>query len=109
MSKVRNLLLARGYKRGIVTGALEKARNILREEAIKKVERKSQQRPVLAIQYNSRLPSITNIARGHWRTMVPMNPKRQEVFPDPPLVAYRVKSKLVRAKVPSAPPARPIR
>ena len=88
--ELRNLLLARGYKRGIVTGALEKARNIPREEAIKKVERKSQQRPVLVIQYDPRLPSITNIARRHWRTMVSMDPKLQEVFPEPPLVAYLV-------------------
>ena len=113
LEELRNLLLARGYKRGVVTGALEKARNIPREEAIKKVERISQQRPVLVIQYDPRLPSITNIARRHWRTMVSMDPKLQEVFPEPPLVAYRVapnlKSKLVRAKVPPAPPVRPRR
>ena len=56
-------------ERGVVTGAMKKARNIPREEAIKKVERKSQQRPV------------------HWRAMVSMDPKLQEVFPEPPLVA----------------------
>ena len=41
------------------------------------------------------------------------DPKLQEVFPAPPLVAYKVapnlRSKLVRAKVPSTPAARPRR
>ena len=45
--------------------------------------------------------------------MVSRDPKLQEVFPAPPLVAYKVapnlRSKLVRAKVPSTPAARPRR
>jgi hypothetical protein len=45
--------------------------------------------------------------------MVSRDPRLQQVFPEPPLVAYKVppnlRSKLVRAKVPSAPPPRPRR
>ena len=45
--------------------------------------------------------------------MVSRDPKLQEVFPAPPLVAYKVapnlRSKLVRAKVPPAPTTRPRR
>ena len=79
--------MARGYKSGVVKGAIEKAREIPRQEAIQKVEKKQQQRPVLVIQYDPRLPSITDIARRHWRTMVSRDPRLQQVFPEPPLVA----------------------
>ena len=92
---------------------MEKARKIPRKEALQKVEKEHQQRPVFVIQYDPRLPSITGIARRHWRSMVSRDPNLQEVFPDPPLVAYKVapslRSKLIRAKVPPAPPARPRR
>ena len=110
---MKNLLLSRGNKSGVVNNALEKARTIPRQDALKKVEREHQQRPVFVIQYDPRLPSITSIARRHWRSMVSRDPKLQEVFPDPPLVAYKVapnlRSKLIRAKVPPTPPARPRR
>ena len=45
--------------------------------------------------------------------MVSRDPQLQEVFPDPPLVAYKVadnlKAKLIRAKVPPTPATRPRR
>ena len=45
--------------------------------------------------------------------MVSRDPKLKETFPEPPLVAYKVppnlRSKVVRAKVPPIPAARPIR
>ena len=97
----------------MVNGALEKARRITRQEALKKVEKEHKQRPVVVVQYDPRLPSITSIASRHWRSMVTRDPQLQEVFPDPPLVAYKVapnlKSKLIRAKVPPAPATRPRR
>ena len=93
--------------------AIEKARNIPRTEALKKVEKERTKRPVFVMQYDPRLPSITNITRRHWRSMVSRDPKLQEVFPDPPLVAYKVapnlRSKLIRAKVPPVPRTRPSR
>ena len=77
------------------------------------MEKIKQSRPVFIIEYDPRLPSITSIARRHWRSMVARDPKLEEVFPHPPLVAYRVapnlRSKLVRAKVPPAPATRPRR
>ena len=36
--EMKELLLARGYKAGVVNGAIEQARKIPREEAIKKVQ-----------------------------------------------------------------------
>ena len=114
LGELKSLLLARGYKTGVVNIAVDKARDIPRKEALKKVEKsKEQNRPIFVIQYDPRLPSITEITRKHWRTMVSRDPKMQETFPDPPLVAYKVapnlKSKIIRAKVPTPPPARPRR
>ena len=113
LEELKNLLLSRGYKSGVVNGAMEKAKSISRKEALKKVKKEQQQRPVFVVQYDPRLPSITDIARRHWRSMVSRDPNLQEVFPDPPLVAYKVapnlRSKLVRAKVPPTPATRPRR
>ena len=59
------------------------------------------------------MPSITTIVKKHWRTMTSQDPHLNEVFPFPPLVAYKVgpnlRRKLIRAKVPPAPANRPSR
>ena len=94
--------------------ALDKARKIPRQEALKRVEQKKEHKaPVFILQYDPRLPSITAITRKHWRSMITRDPKMKETFPDPPLVAYKVapnlKSKMIRAKVPPKPPSRPTR
>ena len=64
-------------------------------------------RPVFVVQYDPRMPSITNIVMKHWRSMVTVDPNMKETFPEPPLVAYKVapnlRAKLVRAKVPPKP------
>ena len=47
----------------MVNGALDKARDVPRQEALKKVEKKNQERPVFVTQYDPRLPSIKNIVK----------------------------------------------
>ena len=111
--ELKNLLLARDYKPGIIQTAIQRARSIPRSEALKKVERqKHSQRPVFVIGYDPRLPSINQIINRHWRTMQ-QDPYMAEVFPQPPLVAYKrppnIKDRLIRAKVPDPSPARPKR
>ena len=73
---------------------------------------KSTKRPVFAIHFDPRLPAIPGIVRKHWRTMV-QDPRLQEIFPVPPLVAYRrpqnIRDKLIRAKVPPPNITRPKR
>ena len=60
-SELKNLLLSRDYK----SGAIERARKVPRTEALKKVIRpKNSQRPVFVINYDPRLPSVTQIARS---------------------------------------------
>ena len=97
----------------MINSALEKARNVPRSEALKRVTKeKSTKRPVFAIHFDPRLPAIPGIVRKHWRTMV-QDPRLQEIFPVPPLVAYRrpqnIRDKLIRAKVPPTNSARPKR
>ena len=113
LKEMKELLLTRGYKAGVVNGAIEKARSIPREEALRKVQKKENERPVFVIQYDPRLPSISGIIKKHWRSMISRDPKMKETFPLPPLVAYKVppnlRSKLVRAKVPPQLAGRPKR
>ena len=58
-SELKDLLLSRDYKPKVIDSAIQKARNIPREEALKRVNKsKSSERPVFVIQYDPRLPSI---------------------------------------------------
>ena len=114
LQELKDLLLSRGYKTGVVDGALKEARKIPRQEALQKVQNQNKKkRPIFVVQYDPRMPSITDIVRKHWRSMVATDPNMKETFPEPPLVAYKVapnlRSKLVRAKVPAKPPSRPRR
>ena len=89
LSELRKLLLARDYKTGIVNRAIQKAKTIPRQEALKKVpplKENAGRRPILVITYDPRLPPIPEILRKHWRTMT-SDPQLKEIFPLPPLVA----------------------
>ena len=82
--ELKDLLLARDYKQKIIEAAIQKARNIPRKEALKKVHReKTSTRPVFIINFDPRLPSISGIVNKHWRTMV-QDPRLKEIFPKPP-------------------------
>ena len=112
-SELKELLISRNYKPKLIDAAIDKARQIPRLDALKRVTRtKNSERPVFVITYDPRLPSIAGIIKKHYRTMV-KDPHLAEAFPLPPLVAYRrpknVRDKLIRSKVPPLPPARPKR
>ena len=63
-------MLARKYPLKLIEAAIEKARKVPRKLALKKVEDKRQtMRPVFALTYDPRLPSINNIKAKHWRSM----------------------------------------
>ena len=103
--ELKQLLLDRGYKRGAIKAARDKALAIPRSEALKKVVReKTTSRVVLAITHHPKLPSVPKIVNRHWRTMVATDPQLKETYPQPPLVAFRraasLRDKLTRAKLP---------
>ena len=65
-SELKSLLISRDYKPRSVDAAIDRARKIPREQALKKVEKsKNSKRPVLVISFDPRLPSITGIVKRH--------------------------------------------
>jgi desmoglein 4 len=101
--ELENMLLSRKYNKNVVKNALNKAREIKREDALEKVKKKKNDRVILAVQYHPKLPSISKIIVKHWRTMT-RDIEAKDTFPKPPMVAYRqppnLKSVLCRAKLP---------
>ena len=94
----------RKYDERMVDIALEKARKVPRWRAVKKVTNTNKtQRPVLATPYDPRLPPISSIVAKHWRAMADQDSYLKEVFPEPPLTAYRrqpnLRGYLIRSKV----------
>ena len=89
--QLKNNLLDRGYSRALVESAIEKAKKVPREIALKKVYRKKKQKkgPIFAVTYDPRLPALGSLQAKHWRTMVSKNKHLAEVFKRPPLTAYR--------------------
>ena len=65
-------------------------------------------RPVFSVIYDPRLPALPSIVKKHWRTMVASDTHPKEIFPLPPLVAYKrpqnIRDKLVRSKIPTSIP-----
>ena len=111
--ELKNLLLSRDYKPRLIDSAIERARNVPRSEALKRVSKEiTTNRPVFVIHFDPRLPSIPAIVKKHWRTMT-QDPRLQEIFPVPPLVAYKrpknIKDKLIRSRVPQQTTSRPKR
>jgi hypothetical protein len=104
LEELKSLLLDRGYQQNMVEAALKKARRVPRVNALKKVVKPNQtQRPVFALTYDPRLPSITSLQAKHWRSMASRDKYLAEVFPSPPLTAFRrqpnIRSHLIRAAV----------
>ena len=113
LSELKELLLERDYKAGIIDSNINRAKQIPRSEALKRVEKNvTNSRPVLVITHNPALPSVPKVVQKHWRVMT-ANPHMKSIFPKPPLVAYKrppnIGDRLIRAKLPPPPPTRPKR
>ena len=85
------MLLNRDYNLSIVNREINKAKQVPRQEALKKVTKNKEEvrGPVLALTYDPRLPSVPSLVGKHWRAMCREDPYLKEVFPKPPLVAYK--------------------
>ena len=111
---MKKLLQNREYSERTIEAAVDRARQIPRHVALRRVLRKKENtRPVFALTYDPRLPDIQSIQAKHWRSMVSQDPYLNEVLPQPPLTAYKrqrnVRDHLIRAKVPSDPKLHPER
>ena len=112
--KLKDLMESRGYSERIITAAIERAREIPRHVALRRVKKnQANKRPVFALKYDPRLPPIQSIQAKHWRSMVAQDPYLSEVFSQPPLTAYKrqknVRDHLIRARVPQNPRSHPKR
>ena len=104
----------RGYSERTIIAAIERARGIPRNIALRRVMKKqADRRPVFAVTYDPRLPAIQTIQAKHWRSMISQDPYLSEVFQQPPLTAFRrqrnVRDHLIRAKVAGDPKKYPER
>ena len=82
-SELKDLLISRDYEPKIIDSAIERARNIPRNEALKRVQSvKTSRRPVFVVNFDPRLPAIPAILSKHWRTMT-QDPRLKEIFPEP--------------------------
>ena len=106
LEELKQLLLNRSYKLNIINAAIAKAKNVPRDEALKRVIRPPTNRPVFPVTHHPALPSIPKIVSKHFRTMI-QNPHMADTFKNPPMVAYKrpknIKDYLVKTKLP--PPA----
>ena len=59
----------------------------------------------MVVTYYPRLPAILALVAKHWRAMIREDPYLKDVFPKPPLIAYRKQKttgdKIIRAKLPA--------
>ena len=92
LEELRDMLVARGYKRKLIAAAIARAVAVPRAEAI---------------QFDPRLASIPKIVHKHHRTMVASDPHLAEVYKKPPITAFKrppnLRNKLIRSKVPPPP------
>ena len=107
-------LLDRGYPEQLLDNAIRKAKRVPRRSALKKVKIPNLTKiPVFVVTYDPRVPLVSNLQAKHWRSMVNRNKYLAEVFPSPPLTAYRrqpnIRSHLIRAAVAKGPGRYPTR
>jgi len=104
--KMKMLFLERKYPAGMIDSAMKRARAIPREKALEpsKAKTTTQRRPVLAVTWDPRFPSLQAINKKHWRSMKTSDQHLEKVFPEPPLIAYKrqknIRNFVIRAKVP---------
>ena len=114
LNQLKVLLKERNYPDHVIDPAVSRALKISRSEALKKVNKsEKEKRPVFAVTYDPRLPSISGIVNKHHRSMVSQDEYLKGVFKSPPLTAFKrqrnIKDNIIRAKVAMPQDARPTR
>ena len=112
--KKKSMLLSREYPDGLKDSDIDRARAIPHKIALQRKNKQAKsKRPIFAVWFDPRLPSISSIQAKHWRSIVAKNRYLADCFPEPPLTAYRrpnnLREYIIRAKVPPPPETRPKR
>ena len=112
LSELKDLLISRNYNSKLIDSAIERALSVSREESLKRVVKKRTDRVIFSLKYHPALPPVNRIVFKAWNTMV-KNPYLKEIFPKPPMVAYKrpqsLRDILVKAKLPQPSSKRPKR
>ena len=98
------MLLEREYTPGIIDAAINKAKAIPRDQALKlSLRQQTNNRPVFVVSFDPRLPSIPKLTRKHWRSMNNQDSYLENVFKEAPLIAFKrqsnIREALIKAKV----------
>ena len=114
LEELKQLLLARNYPENLVDRSIEKARKVPRKVALMKVKKKiTEKRPIFALKYDPRIPSIQPMVAKHWRSMKFQDKHLSECFAQPPLIAFKrqtnIRDFLIKSKVPPKPKPYPER
>ena len=74
---------------------------------LSKVQKPVNERPVLVIPYDKRLPDISGVLKHRWECLVSRDPRVLDYMPKPPMVCYsrtkNLRDILIRSKVPPTP------
>ena len=103
LEELRQDLFSRNYSAKIIDDAFKRVIAIPREDALKKVVKKSNERECLAITFHPGLPSVAKVLRRHHEVMLEEDVTMKSVFPAPSLVCYKrhknLRDMLIRSKV----------
>ena len=104
--ELKDRLMERGYRGRSVEEAINKVRELNREDILQKVTRedKNKNRVRAVFLYDRRLPNISAIMIKNWKTMLTDDSRLKKVFQEPPMVCFRrgknLREKIVQAKLP---------
>jgi peptide-methionine (R)-S-oxide reductase len=109
LDEFKIMLLSINYNKNIINTAISKAKTIDRSEILKRRQHTKNDRVVMAITFNPKLPSVSKIIKKHWITIT-HDPLMKKVFPKPPMLTFKQPRKLrrmlLRAKLPTENQAR---
>ena len=84
LEELKVLLKKRRYKEETIDTSLSRAKRVPRELALRRVAKPNQpQRPVFAVTYDPRLPSIGSLQAKYWRSMKSKDQNLDNVLPSP--------------------------
>ena len=89
LGELRKHLLDRGYKKEHISTAFEKAENVDRDSLlVYKDKQTNNSRVPMVMTYHPDLKQLSSAIRKHW-DLIENDPSLKNIFPQPPIMAYR--------------------
>ena len=87
----------------MIDNALDRVKNVNREDALERVQKKKNERITFSLTYYPHLPPISSILNRHWKSLT-SDPYFSKIYPKPPMVAFKklpnLKQQLIHTKIP---------